>query len=150
MRSYLRLASFASLALGSVVWLATAPTIGCGGGSDIADETADTGADPDASTDGPNDDNPICGNGFKEGVEQCDDGNAVNGDGCQNDCTLTCKPGPDGDKKCNDGDACNGVETCGTDNKCEPARRCPMATSAVTPRSARAESASTPCAATAS
>lgn len=119
MRSFLRLASFASFALGSVVWLASAPTIGCGGGSEeLPVDTNDTGADPDASTDGPDNDNPVCGNGFKEGVEQCDDGNKENGDGCEADCTLTCKPGPEGDKKCSDGNPCNGIETCGTDNKC--------------------------------
>lgn len=28
----------------------------------------------------------ICGNGIKEGAEQCDDGNITNGDGCDNLC----------------------------------------------------------------
>jgi hypothetical protein len=30
---------------------------------------------------------PCCGNGIPEAGEQCDDGNDVNGDGCNNDCT---------------------------------------------------------------
>ena len=32
---------------------------------------------------------PCCGNDVKEGDEECDDGNAVPGDGCENDCKLT-------------------------------------------------------------
>lgn len=32
---------------------------------------------------------PICGNGQREGNEQCDDGNAAEGDGCDPDCTYT-------------------------------------------------------------
>jgi len=31
----------------------------------------------------------ICGDGFKCGNEQCDDGNTVDGDGCQANCTFT-------------------------------------------------------------
>jgi hypothetical protein len=30
-----------------------------------------------------------CGDGIKNGEEQCDDGNEVAGDGCENDCTLS-------------------------------------------------------------
>ena len=32
---------------------------------------------------------PCCGNGVKEAGEQCDDGNSVAGDGCENNCTST-------------------------------------------------------------
>lgn len=32
---------------------------------------------------------PVCGNGQQEGLEQCDDGNAAAGDGCDPDCTYT-------------------------------------------------------------
>jgi len=30
----------------------------------------------------------LCGNGIKEGTEQCDDGNTTNGDGCSAQCTI--------------------------------------------------------------
>lgn len=30
----------------------------------------------------------VCGNGVKEGGEQCDDGNTANGDGCSSSCTI--------------------------------------------------------------
>src|SRR5690606_23930018 len=49
-----------------------------------------------------------CGNGVVDGNEDCDDGNLVDGDGCQATCTWTCTQ----DEHCNDNDACTGVETC--------------------------------------
>lgn len=49
-----------------------------------------------------------CGDGFTDGSEQCDDGNAVDGDGCENDCTFTCSSAAD----CDDGNVCSGAETC--------------------------------------
>ncbi|MFZ5469794.1 MAG: DUF4215 domain-containing protein [Myxococcota bacterium] len=55
-----------------------------------------------------------CGNGKLEGSEQCDDGNATDGDGCESDCTPT----PDasvcgnavqeGSEQCDDGNATGG------------------------------------------
>jgi cysteine-rich repeat protein len=39
-------------------------------------------------------DRQTCGNGILEGLETCDDGNGVAGDGC--DCTLLCTPGTGG------------------------------------------------------
>jgi hypothetical protein len=55
----------------------------------------------------------ICGDGFPDGAadvpEQCDDGNAVQGDGCDNDCTYSCVA--DGD--CEDGDVCS-EDSCDT------------------------------------
>jgi len=37
----------------------------------------------------------VCGNGFQESGEECDDGNLVSGDGCSTTCTLEpCGPGP--------------------------------------------------------
>lgn len=110
MRSFLRALPLLGLTACGIA--ASTIPLACGGA-----DTSGTGGDvpidagDDTSPDGDND-NPVCGNGIVEGVEQCDDGNSTNGDGCQNDCTLTCKPGPDGDKQCNDGNACNGVETC--------------------------------------
>jgi cysteine-rich repeat protein len=51
------------------------------------DLPADPGADrgPDAAVDLPP---AICGNGSLQAPEVCDDGNAVDDDGCSNDCTL--------------------------------------------------------------
>ena len=31
---------------------------------------------------------PVCGNGVVEGVEACDDGNTIDGDGCSRSCTI--------------------------------------------------------------
>ncbi len=35
------------------------------------------------------DETTLCGNGIPEGIEQCDDGNAIDGDGCDSNCTTT-------------------------------------------------------------
>lgn len=35
---------------------------------------------------------PVCGNGAREGAEQCDDGNSLNGDGCSASCRIEPKP----------------------------------------------------------
>ena len=56
-----------------------------------------------------------CGDGSPTGVEECDDGNATNGDGCDNDCTFSCE----GDEECSDGLVCNGEERCiASENVC--------------------------------
>jgi cysteine-rich repeat protein len=70
---------------------------------------ADAGPDgvPDAEPDG----GPECGNGEVEGDEQCDDGNDVDGDGCDSDCTYSCA----GDEDCLDDNECNGAEICDAD-----------------------------------
>lgn len=57
-----------------------------------------------------------CGNGAPDGNEQCDDGNKVSGDGCENDCTWTCQQNGD----CDDGDPCTGKETCDTSDPQKP------------------------------
>jgi len=44
------------------------------------------------TTDGTTTESAECGNGVVEGGEQCDDGNDVNGDGCENSCTNTPPP----------------------------------------------------------
>lgn len=97
---------------------------GCSGGDSISDDTTDTGAETEPDAEG-----PVCGDGKKEGSELCDDGNTVGGDGCEADCTYTCKAGtPEGDKKCDDGNPCNGAETCSAGNVC--AKGAPLAESA--------------------
>ena len=51
---------------------------------------------------------PVCGNRQTEDGETCDDGNTLNGDGCDVNCQL--EPPP---PTCGDG-TCNGNETCAT------------------------------------
>jgi cysteine-rich repeat protein len=51
-----------------------------------------------------------CGNGRIDGTEECDDGNMVPDDGCENDCTYSCHS----DLECGDSNACNGLEVCNT------------------------------------
>lgn len=97
---------------------------GCGGSNGDAFVDVDSGT-PDGGDDSSGDDTadpvPVCGNGTKEGVEECDDGNKVDGDGCQADCTLLCKPGDPlrGDPKCDDGNPCNGTEKCNAKFTCD-------------------------------
>ncbi len=54
----------------------------------------------------------VCGDAFVDHMaipqEKCDDANAVNGDGCDNDCTFSCTDPSD----CADANPCNGTETC--------------------------------------
>ncbi|HET9626930.1 MAG TPA: Ig-like domain-containing protein, partial [Kofleriaceae bacterium] len=40
----------------------------------------------------------VCGNGVREGREECDDGNAAAGDGCEATCKLTCGSGTGADR----------------------------------------------------
>jgi cysteine-rich repeat protein len=54
----------------------------------------------------------VCGDGFRDTAlgEECDDGNAVAGDGCDPpSCTFTCKASSDCE---DDGNPCNGVAGC--------------------------------------
>jgi hypothetical protein len=94
----------------AAAWLAVlALAAGCGSSGD--DTQTDNGGDAD-TTDTPTDDTtdrpdtdgrdvpdgeagPECGNGTVDGTEQCDDGNTVDGDGCDADCTWTCDPTDD-------------------------------------------------------
>jgi cysteine-rich repeat protein len=64
----------------------------------------------------------VCGDGtVNQMSEECDDGNTVNGDGCENDCTFTptggfCGDGlPDAGEECDDG---NTVDGDGCENDC--------------------------------
>ena len=54
-----------------------------------------------------------CGNGIVVSGEDCDDGNDINGDGCDNDCTYSCVDNED----CDDGHDCT-VDECGADHVC--------------------------------
>jgi cysteine-rich repeat protein len=73
---------------------------------------------------------PGCGNGAVEGAEECDDMNAIEADGCDNDCTFSCTDAAD----CTDADVCTGEETCdamhrcvaGTPMVCDDANACTM------------------------
>lgn len=53
---------------------------------------------------------PLCGNGMMESGEQCDDGNAVDGDGCDSDCTLP--PPVCGNGVVEAGEQCDGSDDC--------------------------------------
>jgi len=60
---------------------------------------------------------PFCGDGIiKIGVEECDDGNIINGDGCSANCEKEkeCTKNTD----CSDGLFCNGEEICNQDYEC--------------------------------
>ncbi len=50
---------------------------------------------------------PVCGDGFIEGTEECDDGNSVDGDCCTSACALVAAATP-----CEDGSVCTTGETC--------------------------------------
>jgi cysteine-rich repeat protein len=52
----------------------------------------------------------FCGDGNVDGSEECDDGNGAAGDGCDPDCTFSCKPESQ-EADCNDGDSCT-RDTC--------------------------------------
>ncbi len=70
-----------------------------------------------------------CGNGVKDGTEECDDRNTVEGDGCDNDCTFSCKA----DADCDNANRCDGSEKCtlathvcaaGSPLACDDAKAC--------------------------
>jgi cysteine-rich repeat protein len=76
------------------------------------------------SNDTPRAQNVCCGDGVPEGSEECDDGNAIAGDGCRPDCTAeVCGDGTldAPGEECDDGNTANGdgcdenciVEECG-------------------------------------
>ncbi|MBX3273783.1 MAG: hypothetical protein KF729_26195 [Sandaracinaceae bacterium] len=73
--------------------------------------------------------NAGCQNGVLEEGEECDDGNEASGDGCEPDCTFTCRA----DADCDDGSFCTGAETCdlathrcvaGTEPSCDDDNAC--------------------------
>lgn len=66
---------------------------------------------------------PICGNGVRAADEECDDGNLVNGDGCDDTCALEGPPvcgdgSPEGTEDCDDGTHCSDFTTCTLDSDC--------------------------------
>lgn len=62
----------------------------------------------------------VCGNGLRQGDEECDDGNFVPDDGCEDDCTLSCGNGNLGDdEECDDGNRDDGD---GCDSNCTVTR----------------------------
>ena len=66
---------------------------------------------------------PVCGDGYVDSGEQCDDGNTVNGDGCTNQCELPqCGDGivRVGVEQCDDGNTANGDGCSVTCNEEEP------------------------------
>jgi cysteine-rich repeat protein len=52
-----------------------------------------------------------CGDGITTAPEECDDGNVADGDGCNNDCTYSCKSS-DPARNCTPADSCQGQGTC--------------------------------------
>jgi cysteine-rich repeat protein len=68
---------------------------------------ADAGEEPNAAA-------KSCGNGTLDPMEQCDDGNQNEEDGCTSLCEFTCS----NDADCDDLDECNGLETCSQSHRC--------------------------------
>ncbi len=113
----------------------------------IREEPPDGGVDTagDADADADADVLPGCGNGLLETGEECDDGNRIPLDGCENDCTASCRAAAECDDldpctsddctplgggaascthavaagaTCDDGDPCTTGETCDTAGAC--------------------------------
>ncbi len=101
----------------AVLTVSSAAFQGCafrtGGTYDDAGDNVDVAADAPELVDliiGDRDVPRTCGDGEvdEDEGEQCDDGNDIDGDGCDNDCTWSCRISAD----CDDDNSCNGKETC--------------------------------------
>lgn len=89
------------------------------GASDVPDARSDGGPDAgdgDADRDWDSDAAAACGDGLLDPTEECDDGNATSGDGCDPDCVWSCHT----DAECDDGAECS-VDQC---IAVESGRRC--------------------------
>jgi cysteine-rich repeat protein len=53
----------------------------------------------------------VCGDGIVTPPEECDDGNSVNGDGCDSNCKFSCVS-TDATRDCQPADVCEGKGTC--------------------------------------
>jgi len=58
---------------------------------------------------------PVCGNGFVESGEDCDDGGTIDGDCCSASCGFESLGSP-----CDEGDACTESDFCDGNGVCEP------------------------------
>ena len=77
------------------------------------------GADPGGGGEedaGPAANQPVCGDGVREGSEECDDGNRRNGDGCTSRCRIQAEPA------CGDGNV-DRLEEC-DDGNTDPTDDC--------------------------
>ena len=84
-----------------------------GTGSDTSVSGTETSATSETDTESTGALNPVCGNGVQEGKEECDDGNDVEGDGCEPGCVNTpvCGNGMvEVGEVCDDGNTENGDE----------------------------------------
>lgn len=79
-----------------------------GDGDTDAEAPTDTDAESERDGETPEGDGLLCGNGVADEGEECDDGNGIDGDGCDGDCTFSCADGT----ACTDHEVCNGDETC--------------------------------------
>ncbi len=117
--------SLGLLAVGATLAVAAGSAGGCGGDDDVTPSgaTGTTSSSSSGGGDGGGGGSQLncVVDGVKGPLEECDDGNDVIGDGCENDCSFSCVAGTvNGDAKCDDNDSCNGAETCSAAHTCEP------------------------------
>jgi cysteine-rich repeat protein len=112
-------------------FLLFAVTLGACGDDDTESEGVDAGVDSgveevdaaagDAAVEGGTDAGDggfmeiTCGNGVVDELEECDDGDFDDWNGCTTLCEFTCEA----DEDCDDLNPCNGKEVCTADNACD-------------------------------
>ncbi|MFZ6185473.1 DUF4215 domain-containing protein [Nannocystis pusilla] len=97
------------------------------GTTDSTTTDATTTTSTGTETEGVTEATPECGNGVQEGSEECDDGNDVEGDGCEPTCTITavCGNGQvEGGEACDDGNTEDGDECSADCLTSTPAQDC--------------------------